>query len=57
VRIPQTTPLHVEKTAERDVTAFDQSAAMISRRIAEQLERRQESGRRPKKYYAARRLQ
>ena len=57
VRIPQTSPLHVEKTAERDVTAFDQSAAMISRRIAEQLERRQESGRRPKKYYAARRLQ
>jgi len=56
VRIPQTPPLHVEEAAERDVTAFDQSAAMISRRIAEQLGRRQESGRRPKKYYAARRL-
>jgi putative sigma-54 modulation protein len=57
VTIPQTPPLHVEEAAERDVTAFDRSAAMISRRIAEHLERRQESGRRPKKYYAARRLQ
>jgi ribosome hibernation promoting factor len=56
VRIPQTPPLHVEEVAERDVTAFDRSAAMISRRIAEQLGRRQQSGRRPKKYYAARRL-
>jgi hypothetical protein len=56
VRIPQTSLLHVEEIAERDVTAFDRSAAMISRRIAAQLGRRQESGRRPKKYYAARRL-
>jgi hypothetical protein len=56
VRIPQTPPLHVEETDERDVTAFDRGAAMISRRIREQLGRRQESGRRPKKYYAARRL-
>ena len=57
VTIPQTPPLHVEEAAERDVTAFDRCAAMISRHIAEQLRRRQESGRRPKKYYAARRLQ
>jgi ribosome hibernation promoting factor len=56
VKIPQTPALHAEEVAERDVTAFDRSAAMISRRIAERLERRQESGRRPKKYYAARRL-
>jgi ribosome hibernation promoting factor len=56
VKIPQMPPLHAEEAAERDVTAFDRSAAMISRRIAEQLERRQESARRPKKYYAARRL-
>jgi ribosome hibernation promoting factor len=55
VSIPQTAPLHVEKTAEHDVTAFDRSAAMISRQIAQQLGRRRESGRRPKKYYAARR--
>jgi ribosome hibernation promoting factor len=57
VRIPQTPPLHVEETHERDVTAFDRGAAMISRRIREQLGRRQKSGRRPKKYYAARRLE
>jgi putative sigma-54 modulation protein len=56
VRIPQTPLLHVEENADRDVTAFDRSAAMISRRISEQLGRRQDSGRRPKKYYAAQRL-
>ena len=56
VTIPQTAPLHAEETAERDVTAFDRSAAMISRRIRERLGRRQESSRRPKKYYTARRL-
>jgi ribosome-associated translation inhibitor RaiA len=56
VRIPQTPPLHAEEVAERDVTAFDRSATMISRRIAEQVGRRQDSGRRPKKYYTARRL-
>ena len=33
------------------------SEAAIARQIARQLERRQESGRHPKKYYAARRLQ
>jgi ribosome hibernation promoting factor len=57
VKIPQTAPLHAEETAERDATAFDRSAAMISRRIRERLGRRQESSRRPKKYYTARRLQ
>jgi ribosome-associated translation inhibitor RaiA len=56
VRIPQTAPLHVEETHERDVTAFDRATAMIARQIKERLGRRQESGRRPKKYYAARRL-
>jgi ribosome hibernation promoting factor len=56
VRIPRTAPFHVEETAVRDVTAFDLSAAAISRQIARQLGRREESGRHPKKYYAARRL-
>jgi hypothetical protein len=56
VKIPQTAPLHAEEMAERDVVAFDRSAAMISRRIRTRLGRRQESSRRPKKYYAARRL-
>ena len=57
VRIPRTAPFHVEETAVRDVTAFGRSAAAISRQIARQLGRREESGRHPKKYYAARRLQ
>jgi putative sigma-54 modulation protein len=56
VTIPRTAPLHVEETAARDVTAFDLSAAAISRQIARQLERRQKSGRYPKKYYAAQTL-
>lgn len=56
VRIPRTAPLHAEALAERDVTAFDRSAAIITRRIAQRLLRRQESERRPKKYYAAKRL-
>jgi len=57
VKIPRTAPLHAEETAASDVTAFDLSEAAISRRISRQLERRQESGRHPKKYYASRRLQ
>jgi hypothetical protein len=56
VRIPQTAPLHAEALDQRDVTAFDRSAAVITRRIAQRLLRRQGSSRRPKKYYAARRL-
>jgi ribosome-associated translation inhibitor RaiA len=57
VKIPRTAPLHAEGTAASDVNAFDLSEAAIARQIARQLERRQESGRHPKKYYAARRLQ
>jgi ribosome-associated translation inhibitor RaiA len=54
VRIPETTPLHAEELAARDVTAFDTAAAVITRRIGQRLLRRQQSSRRPKKYYAAR---
>lgn len=57
VKIPRTAPLHAEETATSDITAFDLSEAAISRQIARQLERKQESGRHPKKYYAARRVQ
>ena len=57
MKIPRTAPLHAEGTAASDVNAFDLSEAAIARQIARQLERRQESGRHPKKYYAARRLQ
>jgi putative sigma-54 modulation protein len=57
VKIPRTAPLHVEETAVSAINAFDLGEATISRQIARRLERRQESGRHPKKYYAARRLQ
>jgi ribosome hibernation promoting factor len=56
VQIPRTAALHAEAIARRDFTAFDRSAAAITRDIAQRLLRRQESGRRPKKYYAAKRL-
>jgi ribosome-associated translation inhibitor RaiA len=56
IRIPRTARIHAEAIAARDVTAFDRGAAVITRRIAQRLRRRQESGRRPKKYYAAKRL-
>jgi hypothetical protein len=56
VRIPRTAALHAEACAGRAITAFDRSAAVITRLVARRLLRRQESGRRPKKYYAARRL-
>lgn len=56
VRIPRTAPIHAEALAERDMTAFDRAATVITRRIVQRLRRRQESGRRPKKYYAAKRL-
>lgn len=57
VKIARTTPLHAEKIAADNVTAFDQSAAAITQQIARRLERRQDSSRHPKKYYAAKRLQ
>jgi ribosome-associated translation inhibitor RaiA len=56
VRIPRTAPIHAEACASRDFTAFDRSVAVITRRIAQRLRRRQASQRRPKKYYAAKRL-
>jgi len=56
VRIPRTASVHAEALAERDLTAFDLSAAVITRRIARRLMRRQDSGRRPKKYYLAKHL-
>jgi hypothetical protein len=56
VTIPRTAPFHVEATAGDSITAFDQAETVVSRRIAQRLERRRDSGRHPKKYYAARRL-
>jgi len=56
VRVPRTAPLHAEALAERDVLAFDRAADVITRRIGDQLRRREESARRPKKYFAAKRV-
>jgi hypothetical protein len=56
VQVPRTAPFHVEAIAERDVTAFDRSAAALARQIAQRLRRRQDASRRPKKYFVARRL-
>jgi ribosome-associated translation inhibitor RaiA len=56
VQLPRTALLHATATADRPITAFNRSADVITRQIARKLLRREESGRRPKKYYAARRL-
>ena len=56
VTIPRMAAFHAEEMAGDAVTAFDQSVAAISQQIARRLGRRQDSGRHPKKYYAARRL-
>ena len=56
VQIPRTAALHATALADRHVTAFNRSATAVTRQIARRLIRREEGGRRPKKYYAARRL-
>jgi hypothetical protein len=56
VRIPRARALHAEELADRDVVAFDRTADVITREIADRLVRRRENARHPKKYFAARRL-
>jgi len=56
VRIPRIAALHAEALAEENVAAFDRSAVLIARQITRRRLRRQESARRPKKYFAAKRL-
>jgi putative sigma-54 modulation protein len=56
VAIPRTKPFHAEELAADALTAFDQASAAITRQISRRLVRREDSGRHPKKYYAARRL-
>ena len=54
--LPRRSPLHVEETAETPRSAFDRVAAMLERQLAKNRDRTREGKRRPKKYFAARRL-
>jgi ribosome hibernation promoting factor len=56
VRMPRARVLHAEELADRDVLAFDRTADVITRQIAARLQRRRDSARHPKKYFAAKRL-
>lgn len=56
VRLPHRPPLHVEHTAETPRRAFDGALIALERGIERDRQRARDSRRRPKKYYAAKRL-
>jgi putative sigma-54 modulation protein len=55
VPIPRRAPVHVEHVAEIHGTAFDGALDTLERRLAQGRRRAREAGRRPKKYYVAKR--
>jgi ribosome-associated translation inhibitor RaiA len=55
VRLPRRAPIHVEHVAETSLTAFDGALDTLEQRLARMRKRAREAGRRPKKYYAAKR--
>ncbi|HZS35032.1 MAG TPA: HPF/RaiA family ribosome-associated protein [Methylomirabilota bacterium] len=56
VRRPGRADLRVEQTATAARRAFDEAVTVLERELAQERDRLRESRRRPKKYYAARRL-
>jgi ribosomal subunit interface protein len=56
VRLPYRPHVHVEDTAETLRIAFDETFAKLERELERYQARDRESKRRPKKYYAAKRL-
>jgi len=56
VQLPHRPPLHVEHTAETPRRAFDGALLALERGIERDRQRARDSRRRPKKYYAAKRL-
>lgn len=56
VRLPHRPPLHVEHTAETPRRAFDGALIALERGIERDRQRARDSRRRPKKYYAAKRV-
>lgn len=53
-RLPKIPVVRVEHTAEAPGLAFDGALAKLERRLLQHRSRRRDSGRRPKKYFAAR---
>jgi hypothetical protein len=56
VRLPYRPPVRVEESAARPRLAFDGAFAALERQLERYREQQRESRRRPKKYYAAKRL-
>jgi ribosome-associated translation inhibitor RaiA len=56
VRLPHRPALRAERTAETPRVALDAAFAALARQLAQYRERQRERRRRPKKYYAAKRL-
>ncbi len=56
VQLPHRPPLHVEHTADTPRRAFDGALLALERGIERDRQRARDSRRRPKKYYAAKRL-
>jgi ribosome-associated translation inhibitor RaiA len=56
VRLPHRPPLRVEKVAETPRRAFDAVLAVLRRDLEQSRERQRDRQRRPKKYFAAKRL-
>jgi ribosome-associated translation inhibitor RaiA len=55
VPVPRRAPIHVEHVATAPETAFDGALGTLEHRLAQGRRREREAGRRPKKYYAAKR--
>jgi ribosome-associated translation inhibitor RaiA len=56
VPLPRRAPMHVEHVAETSPIAFDGALDSLERRLAQGRRREREAGRRPKKYYVAKRV-
>ena len=55
VPVPRRAPVHVEHVAPAQGTAFDGALDALEHRLAQGRRREREAGRRPKKYYVAKR--
>jgi ribosome-associated translation inhibitor RaiA len=56
VRLARRAAVHVEHVAETPLAAFDGALEALERRLTRSREREREAGRRPKKYYVAKRV-
>jgi ribosome-associated translation inhibitor RaiA len=56
VRLPKRDTIHVEHVAQTSPTAFDGALDALERRLTRTRKQEREADRRPKKYYAAKRV-